>query len=475
MKFSQKLLLWTMIIIALTLGFSGYYFVNYVFETSLTREVGQALDENSILRFAFETAALNVPVKYNLLQDSSVEQIASQLEARGQGTQRLLRLSDEEKNVLYASDGFETDDELLASTEENRYSYRVIQLGEHYYIQTGSSVNALGRVLYLETLRDVSQVFEERRMGFTVYRRLMMLMLVFGIIIMYFIASRLTKPIRLLTRATKEMAAGDYGYRAKQVSNDELGQLTQNFNHMSEELEKTIGQLEDEVQAREDFVGAFAHELKTPLTSIIGYADMLRSRKLDEEKSLLSANYIYTEGKRLESMSLRLLDIIVTKKEGAKLQRIPVAALPEFLRSMFLPNQSMEFIFQYEEAYVMADSSLIQTVLVNLLDNACKASEQGSRIETEGRLEQDGYRFTVRDYGIGIPDEEVSKITQAFYMVDKSRSRSRNGAGLGLSLCTEILALHGSSLEIKSRLGEGTEVGFLLQEGKEEQYEAIHS
>ena len=475
MKFSQKLLLWTMIIIALTLGFSGYYFVNYVFETSLTREVGQALDENSILRFAFETAALNVPVKYNLLQDSSVEQIASQLEARGQGTQRLLRLSDEEKNVLYASDGFETDDELLASTEENRYSYRVIQLGEHYYIQTGSSVNALGRVLYLETLRDVSQVFEERRMGFTVYRRLMMLMLVFGIIIMYFIASRLTKPIRLLTRATKEMAAGDYGYRAKQVSNDELGQLTQNFNHMSEELEKTIGQLEDEVQAREDFVGAFAHELKTPLTSIIGYADMLRSRQLDEEKSLLSANYIYTEGKRLESMSLRLLDIIVTKKEGAKLQRIPVAALFEYLRSMFLPNQSMEFIFQYEEAYVMADSSLIQTVLVNLLDNACKASEQGSRIETEGRLEQDGYRFTVRDYGIGIPDEEVSKITQAFYMVDKSRSRSRNGAGLGLSLCTEILALHGSSLEIKSRLGEGTEVGFLLQEGKEEQYEAIHS
>lgn len=476
MKFSQKLLLWTTIIIALTLGFSGYYFMNYVFETSLSREAGQALDENSILRFAFETAALNVPVKYDLLQDGSVEQIASNLEARGQGTGRLIRISDEERNILYASDGFETDNELLMSVEEDRYSYRVIQLGEHYYIQTGSGVNALGRVLYLETLRDVSQVFEERRMGFTVYRRLMILMLALGIVIMYFIASQLTKPIRLLTRATKEMAAGDYGYRAKQVSNDELGQLTQNFNHMSEELEKTIGQLEDEVQAREDFVGAFAHELKTPLTSIIGYADMLRSRKLDEEKSLLSANYIYTEGKRLEAMSLRLLDIIVTKKEGAKLQKMPVAPLFEYLRSMFLPNQSMEFVFSYEEACVLADASLIQTVLVNLLDNACKASEQGSRIEIEGHSEQDGYRFMVRDYGIGIPEEEVSKITQAFYMVDKSRSRSRNGAGLGLSLSTEILALHGSSLEIDSRLGEGTTVGFLLQEaGKEEQYEEIHS
>ena len=475
MKFSQKLLLWTTIIIALTLGFSGFYFVNYVFETSLEREVGQALDENSILRFAFETAALNVPVKYDLLQDSSVEQIASNLETSGQGTGRLLRICDEEKNVLYAGDGFEADDELLNAAAENHYSYRVVPLGERYYIQTQSGINALGRSLYLETLRDVTQVFEEREMGFTVYRRLMILMLLFGIVVMYFIASRLTKPIRLLVRATKEMAAGDYGYRARQVSNDELGELTQDFNHMSEVLEETIGQLEEEVQAREDFVGAFAHELKTPLTSIIGYADMLRSRKLDEEKSLLSANYIYTEGKRLETMSLRLLDIIVTKKEGAKIRAISAETLFEYLRSMFLPNKSMEFVFSYEPAVVMADVSLIQTVLVNLLDNACKASEEGERIEISGHKEQDGYRFTVKDYGIGIPAEEVSKITQAFYMVDKSRSRSRNGAGLGLALSTEILTLHDSRLEIDSKVGEGTTVGFLLQAEKEAEHEEIYS
>ena len=476
MKFSHKLLLWTTIIIALTLGFSGYYCVNYVFETSLEREVGQALDENSILRFAFETAALNVPVKYDLLQDSSVEQIASNLETSGQGSGRLLRISDEQKQAVYASDGFDTDDELLGSVQENQYSYRVIRSNEHYYIQTGSSVNALGRTLYLETMRDVSQVFEERETGFLVYRRLMILMLILGIAIMYFIASQLTRPIRNLVRATKRMTFGEYGYRAKQVSNDELGRLTQDFNHMAEALEQTIERLEDEVQAREDFVGAFAHELKTPLTSIIGYADMLRSRKLDEEKSLLSANYIYTEGKRLETMSLRLLDIIVTKKEGAKLQKVPVASLFEYLRSMFLPNGSMEFVFDYEEGYVLADPSLIQTVLVNLLDNACKASEEGGRVEISGYSEEDGYWFEVKDYGIGIPQEELSKITQAFYMVDKSRSRSRNGAGLGLALCTEIIALHESRLEIESTPGEGTTVGFLLPEtGKEAAHEEIHS
>lgn len=319
MKFSLKLLLWTTIIIALTLGLSGFYFINYVFETSLEREVGQALDENSILRFAFETAALNVPVKYNVLQDGTVEQIASNLEKSGQDSGRLIRLSDEEKAALYASDGFDADDELLLQTGENTYSYRVIQTNDHYYVHTGSSVKALDRVLYLETLKDVSQVFAERDMGFTVYQRMTVLMLFLGIIIMYFISSRLTKPIRLLMKATREMAGGDYGYRAKRISNDELGRLTMDFNHMAEALEQTIDKLEQEVQAREEFVGAFAHELKTPLTSIIGYADMLRSRKLDEEKSLLSANYIYTEGKRLETMSLRLLDIIVTRRGDAKI------------------------------------------------------------------------------------------------------------------------------------------------------------
>ena len=101
MKFSRKLLLWTTIIIAITLGFSGFYFVNYVFRTSLEREIEQALDENSILRFAFQTAALNVPLKYDLLQDGSVEQIASNLETSGQGSGRLLRLSDEEKKVIF--------------------------------------------------------------------------------------------------------------------------------------------------------------------------------------------------------------------------------------------------------------------------------------------------------------------------------------------------------------------------------------
>lgn len=468
MKFSLKLLLWSIIVMAAAFGFSGFYLVNYVFETSLAREVGQALDENSILRFAFETAALNVPAKYDMLQDGSIEQIAVNLETSGQNTGRMLRISDERQSVLYASDGFEASEEQLAQTDELTKTYRIIQVGEKYYIHTGSVVKALDRALYLETLRDISEVFYERALGFGVYRRVTILMLALGTLVMHLIASWLTKPIRLLTKATKQMAAGDYAYRAKKVGSDELGQLTLDFNKMAEALEENVGKLEEELQAREDFVGAFAHELKTPLTSIIGYADMLRSRKLDEEKSILSANYIYTEGKRLESMSIRLLDIMVARHGTPEFQNVPVENLFLYLKDMFQTNEEMHFVYRYDPGNVMVEGGLIITVLINLLDNACKASEPGSTVEIGGTVQEEGYRFMVKDHGVGIAPQEVKKITKAFYMVDKSRSRSRNGAGLGLALCAEILALHESRLEIDSTLGEGTCMSFLIHAGRKE-------
>ena len=467
MKFSLKILLWMIIVMALALGFSGFYFVNYVFETSLEREVGQAMDETNILGFAFETAALSVPAKYSVLPDNTVEEIAANLERGGQSDGRLLRISDEEKNILYTSDGFEMDEELLTQTAENLKTYRIMQAGDKYYIHSGTTVTALNRILYLENMKDVSEVFTERTMGFALYRRVTLVMLLVGMVIMIFISSMLTKPVRLLTVATKRMAAGDYAYRAKQISQDELGDLTQDFNSMAEALEENIEKLKIEIEAKEEFMGAFAHELKTPLTAIIGYADMLRSHRMDEEKSIMSANYIYTEGKRLEAMSLRLLDIIVAGKEEAQLQVVSADTVFEYLKDMFDSGRDISFEFAYEQGEMLAEVNLIKTVLVNLIDNACKASESGGRIEVNGYLLENGYRFSVKDYGIGIPEKELHKITKAFYMVDKSRARSKNGAGLGLALCVEILKIHHSKLEIESSAGEGSCFSFVLRKGRE--------
>ncbi len=461
MKFSYKILLCSIMILAAAFGFGGFFFVNYVFETSMDREIGQAMDDSNILKFALETAALNIPSKYDVLQDSTIEEIGANLENSQNSS--LLRISDENFQLLYASDGFVEGTELLAAIEEQTRIYQVIHVNDHYYIQTGTVISAMDRMLYLETMKDVTDVFEERSQGFLVYRRLTVIMLLCGSVAMYFISYWLTKPIWLLAKATRQMTEGDYGYRAEEVSRDEMGQLTRDFNKMSGVLEKTIRQLEDEVRAREDFIGAFSHELKTPLTAIIGYADVLRSRKLDEETHFMSANYIYTEGKRLEAMSLRLLDIIVTKRYELDAGQMDVELLFGYLRQMYGGREDIRLVYQYEQGSAYGELDLIKTVLLNLVDNACKASEKGSTVEIYGEKREDGYYFAIKDHGTGIPAEECKKIMEAFYMVDKSRSRSKNGAGLGLALCTEILKLHGSELMVESTLGEGSCFSFILQ------------
>jgi len=462
MKFSYKILFCTIMIMAAAFGFSGYYFVNYIFETSLEREVSQAMDDSSVLQFAFETAALNIPSNYDVLPDATAEQIGFSLENSGQGNGRLLRLSDEEKRVLYVSDGFAEETDFLDKASEETRIYQVLPQGERYYIQTGTKFYALGRVLYLETMRDVTEVFAERAKGFSVYRRVTVAVLFVSSLVMLFLSNWLTGPIRRLGDAAKKMALGDYRVRAVCSSTDEMGELTGDFNRMAEALEETIQNLKEEVQAREEFIAAFSHELKTPLTSMVGYADMLRSRKLEEEKQFLAANYIYTESRRLEKMSFRLLDMIVAKREGAVLRKTEVSQFFEHLREMFENDTSVELQISYEEAEVCADTELLTTVLINLTDNAIKASKPGGVIELKGRKEEEGYRFLVKDYGEGIPPEECKKITEAFYMVDKSRSRSKNGAGLGLALCSAFLELHGTQLEIESCPGEGSCFSFLL-------------
>lgn len=462
MKISYKILLWTIIIMAAAFGASGYFFINYVFQTSMEREVGQAMDDCSILQFAFETAALNIPSKYDLLQDSTIEEIGSNLENGGRGPGRLLRISDEERSTLYTSEGFTEDKDFLAQINTDTRIYQMIQHGERFYVQTGTAITTLDRILYLETMKDVTQVFDERARGFEVYRQVTLIMLVSSSVVMFFISQLLTKPIRLLTHATKKMAQGDYSYRAKQTSNDEMGQLTHDFNLMANALEENIHKLEEENRAKEDFIAAFSHELKTPLTAIIGYADLLRSRKLDEEKHFLSANYIYTEGKRLETMSFRLLDIIVTKRGAVDMVEENADELFRYLQEMYENHQENKVVISWEKGTVYGEINLLKSVLLNLVDNAMKASEPGSVIEVCGRKCDGGYYFAVRDYGMGIPEEELRKITEAFYMVDKSRSRSKNGAGLGLALCTAILELHNSRLEIESVLGEGSNISFVI-------------
>ena len=230
-----------------------------------------------------------------------------------------------------------------------------------------------------------------------------------------------------------------------------------------------ISELERSIAARrEEFIGSFAHELKTPLTAIIGYADMLRSKEMSPKSRFTAAGYIFSEGKRLEALSLKLMDIIVAGKQEFEPKEFEVGYFIRSIAAVTVPslsNEGMTLDMRWEPGVIVVEPDLFKTLMINLVDNARKASPKGSVIELFGKVQDGGYALYVRDHGCGIPKEELSRITEPFYMIDKSRSRAQNGAGLGLALGARIAELHGTKLEYESVEGEGTTVRVLLKGG----------
>ena len=236
-----------------------------------------------------------------------------------------------------------------------------------------------------------------------------------------------------------------------------------------EALELELRNLEDAAGRREEFIASFAHELKTPLTAIIGYADMLRSKDLAPKPRFTAAGYIFSEGKRLEALSLKLMDIIVAGRQSFDKRRFDAGYFIRSVAAVTVPSLSADGItlnMHWDNDEIELEPDLFKTLLINVVDNARKASHKGQDVDIVGKSEEGGYAFYVRDRGRGIAREELQHITEPFYMVDKSRSRAQNGAGLGLALCQRIAELHGTRLEYESEPEQGTTVRILLPGGE---------
>ena len=209
------------------------------------------------------------------------------------------------------------------------------------------------------------------------------------------------------------------------------------------------------------FVADLTHELKTPLTSMIGYADLLRSAPLDESRRRAAADAIYHESTRLESLSQQLLALQGLQTDSVTLGSVPVAAVfADVARS--LPDAALDCDAPAGAA-VRADRVLLADLLRNLVLNALHAEPKDGTVHLTCAEAGGQWRLAVRDNGCGIPAGALPHLTEPFYRVDKARARANGGSGVGLALCAEIAAAFGTKLEFESTPGEGTTVAICLQ------------
>ena len=458
MRLSWKLFFVTTPLFVLFLTAFGVWMIQDSFQSSLDKEIGRCMAENRMFQNSYELTLNGLSEEQR--DQTTVRQVVESFYDENKESGSIARIYGPDGDVLYQDGNLTIPNTIREQMDdENNTGYELVRQGNRTYLV------ALGRSsqdLYMETTQDITRIFEERAQMYSRYRiGVLALTLLVGSVTLFFLFL-VTRNVQKLSKAARQFARGNYDARANIRSTDEIGMLAADFNWMADTMDAQMQRLQDEVKRQEEFTAAFAHELKTPLTSIIGYADTIRQMELSPEENDMCADYIYHQGKRLQSLSYKLLEM--TMADGVQIiwKVIPTPEFFEEIRRTTVPalkEKSLSLSMDVENGILYGDRDLLSSLFINLIDNARKASPEGRTIYLTGRnLTGGGYSVTVEDEGPGLAQEELSRIAEPFYMVDKSRSRKEGGAGLGLALCRKIIDLHEGTWKLESEPGHGLKV-----------------
>lgn len=369
-------------------------------------------------------------------------------------------LQKEQGILLFAS----AEQEVMDRIKQQKPLDTLWKTSNHIYATSISTILVANRTYTFYTLTEISPIYEERTRQYQSFLFIDVCMLVISFFLLYIISTYLTKPIKRLHDASKRIASGHYEERCSIKTNDEIGALSISFDEMAEATETTIKQLKESLASKEEFMGSFSHEIKTPMTAIIGFADMLRTYDCDSQTKKEAISYIYNESKRLEQLSQTLMELLSLSHEPPELTQVSMHALSEKLIMHYKGLGSLKQLqIAFESATVYGNEALLFTLLRNLIDNALKATPANETITIASSIEGSHYTISIIDHGIGMSEEELSKAQQPFYMADQSRARHQGGAGLGLSIVTRICEYHHCELQITSKKHVGTTVCFTLE------------
>lgn len=461
----------------------------WVFQTTLLRlflSRQTAEDLNSFGKLAYEKLRIELPVEENkadiarcvdTLQDNDRAATvylftadAEQLYPQGNGVDLYLyavsaerqggTLTSEQTDFLQAKEeflaGFENNHKVVQGIsvllDKTRFCY-IAYLGDTSVMQTADGTE--GAFLYIEYSTElVSAAIGSMRVQLIL---ISIIVIFLALVISALLSMKLTKPITRITRAAKQMAAGDFSVNFKgEYSYAEMEQLAETLDYAKEEIGKS-DQLQKEVLAN------VTHDLKTPLTMIKAYASMIQEISgNDPEKRAKHTQVIIDESDRLTSL---VNDILHLSKIRSGMDSLKISSfnLSEFVHevlerfSYLTETQGYTITRDIEDdLFTEADAEKIEQVIYNLVGNAVNYTGEDKKIAVGLHRTDKGLRFTVSDTGKGIPEEEIKTIWDRYYRSSETHKRPIKGTGLGLSIVKTILLKHGFDFGVESEVGKGS-------------------
>lgn len=361
--------------------------------------------------------------------------------------------------TLYNNSGW-APDAILGGLGQNTVTWQ----GEKLFVAcTETDLMREGYQIYL--IRNMTSVYD----SISNLRRQFALICVLAVFssaaLILWTTSRMLRPLKTLEKEAAAMANGEYRGRIALSERslkrkDEIATVSDSFNRMADAVEQHIDAVTAVAEERKMLIGALTHEMKTPMTAIIGYADLLERAKLSTAQSEEAITFIHREAMRLERLTQKMMQLVtLTDGEGIELKEVSAKQLfsmAEKTLGTIATRHGAALRYMENGERFAADPDLIVGVLVNLVDNACSAGAKHITISAEENV------LSVSDDGRGIPQEIIGKVTQPFFRADKARSRKGGHAGLGLALAARIAKLHQAQLIIESTEEKGTTVSLIF-------------
>ena len=293
---------------------------------------------------------------------------------------------------------------------------------------------------------------------------------VISIAISLIITKTLLSPIKGMTTAAGAMADGDFSTKITVESEDEIGILATTFNDMAKQIETMLEELKKAEVVRREFVANVSHEMRTPLTSIRTYAETIsETQDMQHDTKEEFLRVIINESDRMAKIVQDLLELS-RFDSGTSVLSIERFSIERSVRDVYAAialeakkrNQELNLELEWKLPEIKGDHARIEQVLMNIISNALKYTPDGGKIDISGGSSEKDVWIKIEDTGVGIPQEDLTRVFDRFYRVDKARTRESGGTGLGLSIAKEIITKHGGEIDINSTLGEGTTITVTL-------------
>lgn len=458
MKLWQKVYLFTMILFVVLLNVGMYVVFELTYQKDIGVEQKQAEAEYNMLT-DMVVRSLNSLYNQGDVTDAKLQRVMEKYENYYDDTLCLTLWNGE--NCVYP----ENADNLRNWNDVSGRNEIIITGADLKKITVQGKIYEGEETLYLryeKELTELNEVWDKLQTNYLVISLSFSFVLAISLFI---ILRRTMKPITQLTKVVDDMAEGNWESKAPEAGKDEVATLGRHFNRMADKIQDNIQQIRQEADAKQEFVDNFAHELKSPLTSIYGFAEYVQKANIPEDEKIQCMSYIMDESKRLLQLSYTLLDMAKIRNEAINIEEVKLCDVEEQIQKRMetlCAERGVTLVCNRSADTMFANDVLLFSLLCNLIQNAVYACKSGDIVTWGVEEEAANIRIYVEDNGCGMTKEQVKRVKEPFYRVDKARSREAGRTGLGLAICSQIVEYHNARMDIQSEPDKGTIITVLF-------------